>query len=73
MLTGGRRHFKRKRKGAWEEPPKTKCQDCGDRHWYFDREEVGCIKGKGKTKWGSHHTLQIAAASEALDDAIKGE
>ena len=49
-LLGGRRHFKSKRSGAWEDCtdlPKSKCQDCSQAHWYFDRDEWGCIKGKG--------------------------
>ena len=49
-LLGGRRHFKSKRSGAWEDctdPPKSKCQDCSQAHWYFDRDEWGCVKGKG--------------------------
>ena len=49
-LLGRRRHFKSKRSGAWEDckdPPKTKCTDCGHAHWYFDKDEWGCVKGKG--------------------------
>ena len=49
-LLNGRRHFKSKRTGAWEDctdPPKTKCGDCGQAHWYFDRDEWGCTRGKG--------------------------
>ena len=49
-LLGGRRHFKSKCSRAWEDctdPPKSKCQDCSQAHWYFDRDEWGCVKGKG--------------------------
>ena len=49
-LLNNRRHFKSKRIGEWEdciEPPKMKYGDCGQAHWYFNRHEWGCTRGKG--------------------------
>ena len=58
--------LKSKRPGAWEdcsEPPKSKCSDCGQAHWYLDSDEWGRTQGRG-TKCATYHASLFRGLGE---------